>query len=66
MVLPLMEYAGLASASATLALVILLLTRHVLEPRLTEAQRIAFNVAVLPLLSVLAIFIVADFLGALS
>ncbi len=66
MVLPLTEYANLASASATLALVLLLLTRHVLEPRLTEAQRIAFNVAVLPLLSVLAIFIVADFMGALA
>ncbi len=66
MVLPLTEYARLASASATLALVLLLLTRHVLEPRLTEAQRIAFNVAVLPLLSVLTIFIVADFMGALS
>ncbi len=65
MVLPLREFATLASASATLALVLLLLTRHVLEPRLTEAQRIAFNVAVLPLLSVLAIYIVADFMEAL-
>ncbi len=61
-----MEYANLASASATLALVLLLFTRHVLEPRLTEAQRIAFNVAVLPLLSVLVIYIVADFMGALA
>ncbi len=61
-----MEYANLASASATLPLVLLLLTTHNLEPRLTEAQRIAFNVAVLPLLSVLAIYIVADFMGALA
>lgn len=64
-VFPLREVAELASASAALALAILLLIRHVMEPRLSEAQRIAFNVAVLPLLSVLAIFIVADFMEAL-
>ncbi len=53
-----------ASAWATLAAILLLLTRHVLEPLLSEKQRLAFNVAVVPLLSVLAIFIIVDFLGA--
>lgn len=65
MVLPLQEVTTQASALSGLALVILLLIRHVLQPRLTENQRLAFDVAVLPLLSVLAIFVVADFLGAL-
>lgn len=65
MVLPLQEVTTQASALSGFALVILLLIRHVLQPRLTENQRLAFDVAVLPLLSVLAIFVVADFLGAL-
>ncbi len=65
MALPLEEVTTQASALAALVLVLLLLVRHVLQPRLTESQQLAFDVAVIPLLSVLAIFIVADFLGAL-
>ncbi len=66
LVLPLEEVTTQASASATFGLVILLLIRHVLQPRLTDKQRLAFDIAVIPLLSAFAIFIVADFMGALS
>ncbi len=65
MAIPLEEVTTHASALAALSLVLLLLIRHVLEPRLTSGQRLAFDIAIIPLLSVLAIFIVSDFLGAL-
>ncbi len=65
MALPITEIAAQASAAAALALAILLLVRHILQPRLSERQRLAFDVAVIPLLSVLGIFVVADFMEAL-
>lgn len=65
MALPITEIARQASAGAAVALVVLLLVRHVMQPQLNERQRLAFDVAIIPLLSVLGIFIVADFLGAL-
>lgn len=60
-----LNVSGLASAWGTLALVVLLLVRHVLQPRLSEPQRRSFQIAILPLLSLLAIHIIADFLEAL-
>lgn len=65
MALPLSELTTLASGMAVVSLIFLLLVRHVFQPRLSERQRLAFDVAVIPLLSILAIFIVADFLEAL-
>lgn len=51
-----------ASVWATLALVVLLLVRHIFQPRLTDAQRHALDVAIVPLLSLFAVYIAVDFL----
>lgn len=63
---PAVEMVKLASLWLTLTAVVLLLAQQVLWPRLTDAQRRAFDVAALPLLSMFAIYILLNFLGTVS
>lgn len=59
------EIARMAIVWATVALMSLVVVRHVLQPRLTEVQRHAFDIVLVPLLAVFVIYIVANFLEAL-
>lgn len=59
----LQDTVGLVSAWSTVALALLLLARFVLQPHLSAARRRSFDIAVVPLLAILVVFIVSDVFG---
>jgi len=62
---PFEDMARMAIAWATIALIVLVLVRHVLQPHLSEGQRHALDIVMVPLVAVFVIYIVANFLEAL-